>query len=612
MTLDRRELQELGDGLSGDPMRAVQALPHVATGDDFRSEFSVRGSPFRHVGVTVDGVPAPWLQHTVYGAGSTGSLGMLNSMVIERAALQTGAYPRRNGDWLGPQLDLTLREGSREATRFRGAVGGTSVSILGEGPLGRSSDGPRGSWLFAARQSYREWPGKWLGEFSGKPFGFADAQAKLLFDVRPGQQLTVTFLGGRSSVDERGAGAPEDLALAENQASVVNVGWRSAFNPSLVVHQRVSLAGHTFADTAQSGRDAGRGRDSESAYHADVTRSLRGLVMEAGIDASRVRGSRFLQAIDAFDGLSTERSGYVNVKVALTPRLNLASGFRAGRSSLVRQSTVSRWILGAWAPGGGWIVNGSAGIFGSIPRIEQVLGGAGAPGLKPERETLFDVGIGRHAGSALRWQATLFRRNEYDILRAPDANPRLVEGVLIDPALPGRYANALSGISRGVELLVERRNASLFSGWLAYSYGRTRLTDAARAETFWADFDQRHGVNAAILYRLSDRTGLSLKFRGGSNFPIPGYLTVRDGGLAAGDRRNTVRLPAYARFDVRATRTVDYSGRRLTMFVEVLNLLDRRNVGIADGFVTRATGEASGFTRTLFRRAPSAGILIEF
>jgi hypothetical protein len=50
----------------------------------------------------------------------------------------------------------------------------------------------------------------------------------------------------------------------------------------------------------------------------------------------------------------------------------------------------------------------------------------------------------------------------------------------------------------------------------------------------------------------------------------------------------------------------------LTTFVEVLNLFDRRNVGIADGFVTRATGEASGFTRTLFRRAPSVGILIEF
>jgi hypothetical protein len=251
-------------------------------------------------------------------------------------------------------------------------------------------------------------------------------------------------------------------------------------------------------------------------------------------------------------------------------------------------------------------------VFQSLPQIGQALGGAGAPGIRPERETMFDVGVGQRIGASLRWQATLFRREERDILREPDVNPRLVDGVLTDLSTPGRYENALSGSSRGVELLLERRSGGRFSGWLAYSYGRTRLTDTARGETFWADFDQRHGVNASGLYRLSDRTRVSVKFRGGTNFPIPGYLAARDGGLVAGAQRNMLRLPAYARFDVRASRTFDYGGRRLTIFAEVLNVLNRRNVGIADGFIRRGTGEAAGFTRTLFPRVPSAGILIEF
>jgi hypothetical protein len=76
-----------------DPMRAIQALPGVATGDDFQAEFSVRGSAFRHVGVVIDGTPAPLLLHAVRAAGDSGSIAMINSDVLQRAALFAGPHP---------------------------------------------------------------------------------------------------------------------------------------------------------------------------------------------------------------------------------------------------------------------------------------------------------------------------------------------------------------------------------------------------------------------------------------------------------------------------------------------------------------------------------------
>ena len=51
--------------LADDPLRAVQVLPGVAAGDDLRSEFSVRGSDFTHMNMTVDGFSTPFLLHTV-------------------------------------------------------------------------------------------------------------------------------------------------------------------------------------------------------------------------------------------------------------------------------------------------------------------------------------------------------------------------------------------------------------------------------------------------------------------------------------------------------------------------------------------------------------------
>jgi hypothetical protein len=89
-------------------------------------------------------------------------------------------------------------------------------------------------------------------------------------------------------------------------------------------------------------------------------------------------------------------------------------------------------------------------------------------------------------------------------------------------------------------------------------------------------------------------------------------VTARDGGLFVADRRNQVRLPAYARLDVRADRDFESFGRRLRVFVEVINVTNRVNVGAAPGSIRPSTGEAIGFTRTLFPRRVSAGLLIEF
>ena len=55
----------------------------------------------------------------------------------------------------------------------------------------------------------------------------------------------------------------------------------------------------------------------------------------------------------------------------------------------------------------------------------------------------------------------------------------------------------------------------------------------------------------------------------------------------------------------------NYDKRRLTLFVEVLNVLNRTNAR-PSGYFVRPTGEALGVTETLFPILPSAGILIEF
>jgi hypothetical protein len=103
----------------------------------------------------------------------------------------------------------------------------------------------------------------------------------------------------------------------------------------------------------------------------------------------------------------------------------------------------------------------------------------------------------------------------------------------------------------------------------------------------------------------------SLKLRVGSNFPIVGYFAGTPAALTLGAVRNQVRLPVYARLDLRANRTFTFNQRRLTLFVEVMNVTGRRNLGQSVGTI-HSNLTTDGFATRMIPRVPSAGFLIEF
>ena len=76
-------------------------------------------------------------------------------------------------------------------------------------------------------------------------------------------------------------------------------------------------------------------------------------------------------------------------------------------------------------------------------------------------------------------------------------------------------------------------------------------------------------------------------------------------------QRNTLRLPAYSRLDVRADRAFTWSGRRLVLFLDVANVLNRTNVRNASYSVDRA-GRVFETTESLMPIVPSGGFVIEF
>jgi hypothetical protein len=621
-SLTSGELQDLRGLMTDDPFRAAQALPGVATGDDFRSEFSLRGSDVRHIGASVDGIATRWLVHAVSGRGDTGSVGLISGDVLDRLTIDAGAAPARRPGRTGGWVGFDLREGSRSSASARLSVSGSNASMVADGPVGRAG---RGAWLFSVRQSYLQWLLRRL-DYDATTFGFRDVQAKVVFDVTPRHQLQVIAVAGASTLTEQEEDpGPNSIARGRNRANLAALTWRTTAGQA-VVTQRLALMGDRFRNHGDFGQELGRGRSSELAYIADVAWPVAAsLVARAGTYLQR---QTFFESLRQFGfsagGLPTERradaksargwttAGDGQLVWTIGGRATIDAGLRLARSSATGEIVASPWVLGSWTPVRDVTVRAGISGIAQPPDLDQL---ATAPAtVRAERSISVDAGVEHQLTRGLRWQFTAYHRRERDVLRLQDAETRLSGSLLIERVPAPIWANTLAGSSHGFEISLQRRAASGLSGWIGYAYGRTRYEDTNRipVERYWADFDQRHSLNAYGQIRLSAATSFSSRLRVGSNFPVPGYFRRLGDALFLAEERNAVRLPVYARLDVRANRAFTYDRRRLTLFVEVVNLLGRTNYGPADGLIRQVPREAVGFVEKLFPFVPSAGFLFEF
>ena len=599
--------------LSGDGLEAVQAMPRVAATDDFRSEFSVRGSPYRQIGVVIDGVATPWLQHTVYGRRDAGSLSMFGSDLVDGLRLQVGAYPRRYEDALGAELQVTFKEGSRDATSFTARAGGTSAAFTGEGPLG--PDG-RGSWLVGVRNSYRAWPPRPLTQ-NDVGFAFADLHAKLVYDVSPTQQISLTALGGRSTLEAVDEPLVGPLGDGTDRAGLMTMGWRSAVGSRTVLRQRLSIIGQELVTTLPTGQLAGRAHNRALSYRTEIQHAVGGGLLDAGAEYSSMLGARETEVgglgmvQDTLEATWATRAAFLNFGRGIGRGVSFESGMRLSASTLMQQHAAAPWIRGTWRFRPAWSVSASAGQSQQFSTIDAMLRPTGTSEAVPERATHLDVGV-EHRDARIIWQATLFSRSEHDVLRRVDQRATLGPDVTFDPITQGLYRNSVQGFSRGIELIARADGRGPLSGWVSYTGAMTRQTDVATGETFSGDTDRRHAFNAAGVFRLGHQISSGVVLRAASGMPIPSYFSGSHGRLVCSDQCNDVRLPAYARVDARVQRTFLSSRYGLTVFGEVLNVLNRRNVGLADGSVQAVTGEAGAFSRPLMSRSASAGIELTF
>jgi outer membrane cobalamin receptor len=624
-TLNKRELQATSSILLSDPIRAAQSLPGVGSNDDFRSEFSVRGAGFDRVGVWLDGVLTDNFVHTVAGGyPDTGSLSVINSDAINSVSLLSGGSPANFGNRTAAVLDLDSRDGNRVKPSGRIAAALSGISGIVDGPI---SSG-KGSYLIAARKSYIGYLVRRINdqnEFANNPpvLGFADVQGKLLYDLSERNQLGVSAIFGNFDYDrnrDRELLFVNSVFRGDSHNSLFNAHWNFTPNPQVFWQTRFFAQKTSFKNVNRDELILNDGDRSQYGIRSDVSFQLpRSNRLEAGLYVRSLNvnsvSQRFSFANVPFDFGSFDQDGIEQAYYAQDTwknerwRLQFTGGLRVEHSEITSQTLNSPRASLSWSINEHWRVHAMVGRYYQFPDFEQIFGRLGSRSLRAERATNVSGGVEALVGDRVRVSFEVFNREDANLFFSL-SEPRLDGGFVSFGEFP--FRNSLDGHARGFELTLQRRSANKLAGWISYSYLRTKLTDSQTGLSFVADNEQRHLLNTYASYRFTDTWNLSSVFRFGSGPPIPGFFRQAGDIFFLSDRRNEVRVPDYARLDVRVSKAFLFKRWKLTATGEVLNLLNRNNLRYAGFDNFDLSGRVFGQLDRVLPILPSAGVVIEF
>lgn len=619
VAISREELVMLRSVTFDDPLRTLQALPGVATSDELRAELSVRGSPFRQVGLVLDEVKSRLLVHTVRGVEQTGSVALLNADLIAAATLTPGAGPQRFGNTIGAELSIRTRPGRGDGLHGRAMASAIAATAAVEGRLGPSD---RVTMIAGVRRSYASWIVRRVDPDVSGTFEFLDAQAKVDARLTARQSLSAGLLAGSSIYDERGRRTGANaLDTGRNRTAMATVAWQAQVGSHWIVRQRAAGVGSRYRNENPDARplDAGTEREwlsrSIVEWAPRAALSLDGALhvqhfVSGGTSTLYDLSTREPRPVLLHEGVQTLAGGHLHARWAPHRAATLAGGARVDRVSGVG-GFVGGWLQAQVALSPAVVMTTAVSRNGQAPDVLQRFGPAGTRDLRYERGVLADVGMAWRGGP---WgvAATTYLRRESEGLDTPDRPFRITaEGTLAggNPRAPWR--NALTGRARGAEIVVRRQQAP-WTGWIGYSYGRTDYQGPLDAD-FAGAFDQRHLLTVTSSVEISGLWDASGTLRLATNWPYEGWFEQRAGeGVTLSRERHALRLPYYRRLDLRVRRRVPLPRGRLMLFAEVINVTNARNLRQVSASVNVRTFAVGRLSERQLPIIPAVGIAYEF
>ena len=621
VTVDRETIANLPSAFEADVVRVVQLLPGTVALNDYTVGFNVRGGEPDQNLTQLDGT-------TILNPSHLGGLfSTFDPNAVDEVNFLTGAFPAEYGGRLSSVLDVSVRPGRRDGFGVRGEVSLLATKLLAEGPIG----GGGATWLVGARRTYADVLASALTSETF-PYHFWDGVAKLTVPLGSAVRLSATGYAGRDVLDwlwneaqpgqgeirlagrwgNRLAGLRYDHVLGRHRFTV-DAGI-SEFVAQFGLEPGILEAENTARILSLKAKLALRPHDAHE------------IRLGAGVEDVRIRYDAASQSFGATFLASRYSpriwSVFAEDEWRVSPRFLLRPGARFETVDGTGATYVDPRV------GAKLFLTPALAVTVSLGTYHQAVHSLRDQNLP---WNIFDFWIGadsaipvarsRHVVAGLEWWPTATASFSIEAYRK-DFRGIIDANLADDPGVQGDEIVPVTGDAWGVDVLL-RRHWGRVTGWVAYGY--TRATRVSGDYEYPAVHDRRHSLNVVV--EAPGPLGADLGLRVGYGSPLPYTPFVGEWDhrfyraathswedferepIASADL-NSGRFPYYARIDVSLRWEIEKWGGVLRPYVQVANLLNRRNVFLY--FYDYSTSPA---TRSAFSQLPvlpSVGVEFAF
>ncbi len=646
--LTSAQINKVPQVIEADLLRTLQTLPGIVPVSDFSSAIYVRGGTPDQNLFMVDGTDVYNPEHA-FGIFST-----FNTDAIKKVEVYKGGFSAEYGGRLSSVINITNNDGNRN--KFEGKA---SLSLLSLNTTLQTPLGSFGSLSGSIRRTYIDQTlAKWIDDVPN--YYFIDGNVKAFFDLSKTNKMSVSYFGSKDNlnflVDKNRSESLGFDYIWGNQTGSIN--WKFILTPKIFGNFWITgshfFSNFNFDDADFREENVIRDFTLKGAieyFYSDqldfkfgfeqknVSGGLKQFFPGARVDVFKnrklyslyfsstwtpsslwnietgIRGDYFISDID-FKNIDPR----LTIKYRLSEKSNLK--FSTGLFHQYANRIPRMFFISIWTSADEYVQGSSS--FHFISGYQRAL----AEKIELEVEVFY-----KNYKNIYSYNPTFLADivpNNYDENNLPVyGNSR------------GLF-NRGDGKSFGVEFLL-RKEIGALNGWLAYSYSKTEyIIDAInQTKPFPPRHDRTHAVNAVANIDLnnfgnevkgrkfthSDKKwllGVNFTFYSGQPITLPSsvYLvnqapdwTGNKNSLAIYPSTiNAFRLPFYSRLDFSLIYEINYQSWSLSPYLQVFNLLSRRNVWfirykneIKDGFVRQEIENIN-----MFPLLPSIGVSIKF
>lgn len=601
--LDQRSIQNMPD-IGADPIRITQRLPGAAaSGASARTHF--RGGEEREIGVMLNG---QWLFDPYHVRDYQSIFSAIDARAITGVEVYTGGFPAQYGDRMS---GLVLME-SMEAIQDRYTEVGLSVfntSILTSGVEADKR------WVFSARRGNLDLV---IDPKFGEPSYF-DVFGEVALDLTPNTTLSFNALFANDRVRLVLESDPNEFeqVVSKTENAQFWMQLKSQWSDSLSSNMVLSVLAYEnlrvgFTDDIEkivsSVRDD-RQIDQVSLRQDWSWKSTDSHLLQWGFQAN------YSDAIYDYSGSAeyfslqslyenqpdtviraasaAPRGGnfalYVSDRWRLTPRTTFEWGLRWDDQTYTNLASDAQLsprfnILHALTPK--TELRFSWGRYHQSQRIQELQIEDGITNFWPaQRSDHVIAGIRHLFGDDVSLRVELFHK---DLSRVRPRFENLYNPLGIIPELqPDRVGlNPDSAQSSGIEISIDRSSGD-WNWWGSYTL--SEVTDRIDGRDVARSWDQRHAFQGGLSWTNESWTA-AVAASVHSGWPVTDLSAQQIGVDVDGEPiivvtpglRNEQNHPTFASVDMRVSRAFDLRRGSLMAFVEISNVLDRRNLCCLD------------------------------